>query len=157
MRTNNDCGIACIANITGKSYEEVRDIGWQGKFRGNDDDSFWHHQIALHNLGYGYRRINQTEFVHGKFTPGKAALMMLANSADPLSYHWFAVMGLASQGILVADGKSDSLVSIKFERVLAGWGKLSTAYEITERVQDMAWWKRLWYNITGAIKFRLWG
>jgi len=158
MRTLNDCGIVALANATGKSYEEVMQIGWRNTFAGNDDDSIYHHEIALQRLGYGMQQIDKEEVMNADFVPGKTLLLMLSDDTWPLSYHWFVLCEPTTKGVAMMDGVKDQKVSVKWERVKSGWGKLACAYIITDVApKSISWYKRLWVYLTGLMKFRLWG
>lgn len=156
--TQNICGMVALANALGISLEEIRERGWLGNFRGNDDDSIYHHEIALQRLGYGMRQIGKEEVLNADFTPGKTLLCMLANDANPISYHWFVLCEPTSKGVAVMDGVNENKISVKWSRIDSGWGKLACAYVITDVApKSISWYKKLWVYLTGLMKFRLWG
>lgn len=158
MRQSNDCGITALANATGKSYEEIAQIGWRNTFKGNDDDSIYHHEVALQRLGYGMQQIDKEEVLNAEFVPGKTLLCMLADDKNPISYHWFVLCEPTSKGVAVMDGIKDNKISVKWSRIASGWGKLACAYIITDVApKNVLWYKRLWVFITGMIKFKMWG
>jgi hypothetical protein len=93
----------------------------------------------------------------GQYTPGKTLLMMLSNTADPLSYHWFVLAEPLKFGVTAYDGKTVNPVSIIWGRIDAGWGLLGCAYEIADKPGELSWWKKLWVKFTAWMTYPLWG
>lgn len=154
----NICGEVAIANATGLTLAEVDQKGWLGKFWGNDDDSIYHHEVALQRLGYGMQQIDKEEVLNAEFVPGKTLLCMLADDKNPISYHWFVLCEPTSKGVAVMDGISENKISVKWARIASGWGKLACAYIITDVApKSVSWYKRAWVWLTGMMKFKLWG
>ena len=157
-KDGNICGEVALANALDKTLDEIDRVGWLGKFCGNDDDSIYHHEIALQRLGYGMRQIGKEEVLNADFVPGKTLLCMLADNRNPLSYHWFVLCEPTTKGVAVMDGINENKISVKWARIDSGWGKLACAYIITDVApKTIVWYKRLWVWLTGLMRFRLWG
>ena len=156
-KDDNICGAIAIANALQITVQEVLERGWKGNFRGNDDDSIWHHETALKNLGYGMDKLSLGDILDCRYIPGKTCICMLADSMNPLSYHWFVLCAPNEKGVLVLDGVKDSKIQVRWDRIKSGWGMASAAYQITDIAQNISWYKRLWVWVTGIIKFKIWG
>lgn len=75
MRNDNDCGIVTVSTVTRIPYETV-ESKWPGGFKGNQSDSFIHHQEVLNRLGFRYKTLSKEDVLAGKFVPGITAIMI---------------------------------------------------------------------------------
>ena len=154
---DNICGAIAIANALQIPVQDVLSRGWQGKFVGNDDDSIWHHEFALKNLGHGIDKLSLSDIMQCLHKPNKTCACLLANDEDPTSYHWFLLCAPNEKGVLVLDGVKPNKVQVKWSRIKSGWGVASAAYQINDIPQKIEWYKKLWVWITGVLNFKIWG
>lgn len=157
--SDNRCGPLAVSAVTEKHIDEVLQIGWSGKFRGNDDDSFIHHKQAILNLGYNFNVLTRHNIQEGRFKNDTTLALMLTSNKSPLSYHWFILNDADSDYLYVWDGLKQTPIRMTWGHFKTAWGVMSVAYEIIPKKKDskLGLLESFWIWITGLIKYRIWG
>jgi hypothetical protein len=146
------CGPVAVANATGSPLATVLDR-WPSPFRGNDDDSPWHHYAALTRLGWTHKPLTVDALLARVGDPGvKRVVVLLHRADDPImSQHWVTVESVEPGAVRVwwGDGTVRVIPAAALHRdVNAAWPNV--IYEAVPVGE--AWkakpWTRLWLWLT---------
>ena len=170
METNNDCGPSAVATITRIPKRDVI-AKWPGGFRGNQSDSYIHHQGVLNRLGLRWETLSLEDILSrsDKLVPGNTAIMLNAKDdpetwirEDLIVLHWCVFGGY----IKTHDGKDYGIVvfwldgttkSFSFDAIKTHFtNPFCVAYTVANAgyVEDLPWYKRLYKRVISWLPFR---
>lgn len=158
MRSDDDCGPAMLAEITGLPYETII-AKWPGGWRGGDrgrlgapNDTPYDHFQLLSSLGQPFRVVTLGEILHSETAPGKTALLLHGLSSPLFNQHWALFYGYdpTTDRVTLAMGdgtfchKSRATVE---KLIYRGWP--NCCYEVGRGNCKVSWWQRLVAKLTG--------
>jgi len=156
QRFCRDCGVACVATVTGLSWEDVY-TKWPGGFHGDISDSYIHHQEILRRLNFAFERLTVDQIIKGAGVPEKVAMLLNASDdpetwkrEDMLNLHWCAFAGREEGKILIhwLNGTVKTFNHAAIRKHFANpFCVCYQAYPIS-RIEKLPWHKRLYIRVT---------